>query len=360
MTALNPPLHLQNSAAHTAQGDRLLLRTLWRSVGGVVHSGDLFVAAQGSPNMTVAVAAGAAIVPGTENAFQGSYHCVNDASVNVTITAADGTNGRRDIIVARVQDQAYSGATNAWSIAVVTGTPSGSPVPPAAPVNSIILATIVVNALQATVTNANITNTATIARMSQTQWQQVVAAQPFEWYSSAGVLLQQLDSTGHVKSFGTTGGATKTRKPMVHVRLNSYSIPNASVHKVLYTFDGTVTYDTDGMWDATNNWIDINTPGIYRITTSIGMRWVNATGYRAAGIIENNSAEIVRNGADANATNGLVDTRQVTITGPCNAGASYHTRVWQNSGGALFVATAADTGYSDINFIEAEWLAPLS
>lgn len=359
MVELNPPLHLQNRTDHTAQGDRLLIRSVWR-IGGLVQFGDLFTTAQGSPNMTLNVSAGAVIVLGSENGMQGSYHCVNDATKVVTITAADATFGRRDIIVAKVQDQAYSGATNAWSIAVVTGTPSGSPVPPAAPANSIVLATIVVNQNATSITNANITNANTVARSAISKWQLTDATDTYQWRNSAGTTLGELDATGHFKSVGTTGGATKVRKPMARMELASYLIPNSTVHKLLWTFDQVLVYDTDGMWNGTNNWLVINTAGIYTITLSVAFRYANTTGYRAAGLVRNNGTQVVRNGDDAPLTTGLAASRQVSITYPCSPGDTWHAVVWQNSGASLFIENAAVSGYSNMTFIQATWEAPLT
>jgi len=157
MAALNPPAYIQASS-HPADGFRRALKALRESTG-VVLTGDLAVVQNGTPNMSVNVAAGTAVIDGTENSVtQGSYICTNDAVVNLAIAASDPTNPRNDLIVAKVQDAAYSGATNLWSLAVVTGTPAGSPVDPATPLNAIILARVRVNATVTTIVNANITD----------------------------------------------------------------------------------------------------------------------------------------------------------------------------------------------------------
>jgi hypothetical protein len=86
------------------------------------------------------------------------YNVVNNGTLNVAITAANATNPRIDLIVVKVQDQAYSGAVNTASIVAVTGTAAASPSPPAAPANSIILAQISVPANDTTITNSQITD----------------------------------------------------------------------------------------------------------------------------------------------------------------------------------------------------------
>ena len=157
MAAKNPPLYLQQRTDHTAEGDRALLETLVRNEG-VAASGDLKVTENGTPNMSVNVAAGRAFVQGDDNAQQGLYHVWNDATANVVISAADATNPRWDLVVARVKDAYYSGATNAFSIEVITGTPAASPAEPTLPNNCLRLARVVVGASVTSITNANITD----------------------------------------------------------------------------------------------------------------------------------------------------------------------------------------------------------
>jgi hypothetical protein len=356
MTALNPPLHLQNRTDHTAQGDRLLIRSLWR-IGGRAASGDCAVAAQGSPNMSVTVSAGALIIPGTENAFQGTYHCFNDASVTVTITAADTTNPRIDLIVGKVQDAFYSGATNAWSLVAVAGTPAGVPVAPAAPANSVILATVSVAANATTITNANITNTTALARLSLSQWQQVVAGQPYQWYNSAGALTAELDSTGHYKSFGTTGGAAKARPPMCRVEQTAFSVPNNAATKIAFAAAGLI-FDTDAMFSDSNDWIVIQTAGIYRIRISVDFTWTNITGHRSIGLMVNGSfiqASDDRASSETSAV--LADSRVVEVTRNCSPGDFFWISAYQNSGAALGLNSGPGLEGA---VLEAYWLAPLS
>lgn len=160
MTERNPALWIQARTDHTAEQDRQLLRGLVQQAG-VVKTDDLKVQAKSTPNMSVDVLLGQAFVAGTEGAHQSYYACYNDATVNLVISSSSPTLPRIDIVVAKVQDAAYSGATNAWSLAVVTGTPAASPAAPSAPANALILAQVAVAANATTITNANITDTRT-------------------------------------------------------------------------------------------------------------------------------------------------------------------------------------------------------
>lgn len=157
MTVENPGLWLENRTDHHAEQYRQMLEDFGLDSEGVMSHSDLDVTQNGTPNMSVNVAAGGVVIHGTEDANQGAYFLYNDAAVNLAIAAADATNPRKDIVIARVKDQAYSGATNAMSIEVVTGTPAASPSEPNLPANSYKLATIDVAAGASSITNANIT-----------------------------------------------------------------------------------------------------------------------------------------------------------------------------------------------------------
>jgi hypothetical protein len=99
------------------------------------------VSAQGSPDMTVAVAAGIVSVAGSR---------VNVAAGNVTLTA-DGTNPRNSIVV----------VSSAGVKSVVDGTPTASPADPpfpAIPANSVLLAGVHVPAADTTIASNQITD----------------------------------------------------------------------------------------------------------------------------------------------------------------------------------------------------------
>jgi len=106
--------------------------------------------------MTVTVSAGSAWILGTNISYQGAYNFVNDSQVVLNVDAAHASLGRRDIVVARIQDASVSGSVNSATLEVIPGTPASSPVVPATPANAIKLATIIVNANATSITNSNI------------------------------------------------------------------------------------------------------------------------------------------------------------------------------------------------------------
>ena len=104
---------------------------------GVVSGCD--VTAQGSPDMTVAVAAGVVRVNST---------IATVAAGNVTVTAADATNPRIDLIV----------SNSSGTKACTAGTAAASPKAPAIPANSVLLAMVYVPATDTALATNQITD----------------------------------------------------------------------------------------------------------------------------------------------------------------------------------------------------------
>ncbi len=91
--------------------------------------------------VSVKVGQGHAIITRTG---QGVYLCTNSQERTVTLTAADPTNSRIDLIVLRVRDTGIGDGSTQVTLESVDGTPSGSPVAPATPAGAIVLARVVV------------------------------------------------------------------------------------------------------------------------------------------------------------------------------------------------------------------------
>jgi hypothetical protein len=157
MTLRTPPSWLQNGS-HPAENDRLTTQALWATTG-IINSSSLAVTANSPVGMSVRVASGWAAIVGTTQANMGTYVGYNDAQVTLTITTADVTNPRIDLVCMTVNDSFYSGSTNNVVLQVVAGTPAGSPVAPSLPANSISLATVAVAAGALSINSGNITDT---------------------------------------------------------------------------------------------------------------------------------------------------------------------------------------------------------
>lgn len=150
--------------------------TAAQTTSGIVDVGGYAVTPNGTPNMSVNVAAGRAWVPGSQVSnvggysfnTQGLYFALNDATVNLAISAANPTNPRIDLVVLQALDQEYSGTNNLVQLAVVAGTAAASPAAPAAPSNSLVLAQVYVAANATSVTSSNITDYRTYAAPAST------------------------------------------------------------------------------------------------------------------------------------------------------------------------------------------------
>lgn len=160
--ALRTPPSWQQNASHPAENDRLTTQGIWRTTG-ILKSTDLAVSANGVPNMSVNVALGWAAIVGDYTTNMGAYIAYNDATTNLTITTANGSNPRIDKICMTVSDSYYTGALNQVAFNVVAGTPAGTPAAPATPTNSIALATVYVGAGATSIVTGNITDTRVIA-----------------------------------------------------------------------------------------------------------------------------------------------------------------------------------------------------
>lgn len=179
MPVRTTPIFIQGNS-HPAEETRLMLAGMLGSVTGsfaggvaasdpahgVVRATDLAVTQNGTPNMSVNVAAGGCFIRGTQSANQGAYHLWNDGTLNVGLLGSDATNPRRDLIVAQVRDLNYSGALKDALITVVTGTPAASPSDPAVPANSLVLARIAVGAGVSSILTANITDLRPVANIA--------------------------------------------------------------------------------------------------------------------------------------------------------------------------------------------------
>lgn len=157
MAVITPPLFQTIDGEYSAADLGLPYRDLVSE--GVIGTTGLAVSQRGAgANMSVDVAAGVAWIKGDDSSSQPTYRCVNDGTVNLTVTAADATNPRIDLVIAEVRDAAFSGVSTDWRLRVVAGTPAGSPSAPATPANSIVLARLSVPALDTTIGTAQITD----------------------------------------------------------------------------------------------------------------------------------------------------------------------------------------------------------
>lgn len=289
MSEVNPPLYLE-AGEHASNLDRLFHSDL--VTAGVIASDHLEVTEQSTPALGVTVAAGRAVVEGDEASDQGLYYVSNDADVNVALATADATNDRIDLIVARILDSFYSGASDAWELQAVTGTPAASPSAPSAPSNSLVLAEVAVPADAGgnpPITNSDIEDTRVVSRPAH-----------------------------HAASRRT--------------QTSDQEIANNTTTVV--TYQNTVrTDDPSGHFTETDSQVTINTPGWYRI--SAGVRWEGGSTGRRQLQIRVNSSDVVGETHTAGSTAGTSQYASTDIY--MEAGDTFDVRVTHNQGAALDV-----------------------
>ena len=168
------PFALQN-AQHAASLFRQSASSAFVT-GGVLANNELVVTQNSPVGMSVLVSPGRAKVVGSSATAptgaptgsytwttQGMYDVLNDATATLTITSANASNPRYDLVYIQVQDDFYTGSTKVAVMQVLAGTPAATPGYPTLPVNSIALAYVYVGANVTSINTANITNLASVA-----------------------------------------------------------------------------------------------------------------------------------------------------------------------------------------------------
>lgn len=209
MAEITPPLWTQ-AGSYPAAVDRTLFAAL-TDAEGVAREEDLAVTPAGS-GLQVEIAAGAAFVDGTISASQGRYLVTNDAPVTLTPDPADASNPRYDLVIARVYDAAYSGATTTWALELVKGTAASSPAEPAVPDNSLVLARLSITAGLGTITTGEITDRRSLAPYKAgspigTVVMHAASTPPAGWLRCDGSAVSRTLYAGLFDVIGTTYGA---------------------------------------------------------------------------------------------------------------------------------------------------------
>lgn len=135
---------------YSGQEFRLLVAALSGGQSGVSTPADMKAVPQGSPNATVSVPAGTAIIPATHAGDLGSYEVPNDAALTSPAVAATGANPRWDLLILEV-------IAGVPQLTIVQGTPAGSPSYPslAAHDNYIVIAGIKMPASKSIIDNGS-------------------------------------------------------------------------------------------------------------------------------------------------------------------------------------------------------------
>ncbi|MEU0157929.1 hypothetical protein ABZ154_03550 [Streptomyces sp. NPDC006261] len=177
MALINPPAWMQ-AEAYPARTDRLALTALLSYPGFAVDESrpmrirqgikpsyqnqQLRVRAATTPNMTVIVSGGFAIIDQHDTGGSGTYIVANDGDVTLTVQPAGGAGQyRRDTVVASVYDAEYAGSVSEARLEVIQGpyaATAGATVRGSLPPNAQILADLAIGPTQPSVATGNITD----------------------------------------------------------------------------------------------------------------------------------------------------------------------------------------------------------
>jgi hypothetical protein len=282
---------------------------------GISNFADLLVAAHGTPNMSVDVAAGSAFIAGTEATFQGSYYFLNDAVVNLVVAAADVTNPRHDLVVARIRDTAYSGANDDAALVVVTGTPAGSPVDPATPADSLVLARVQVNANASSIVAGNITDLrAKGSAPDRYAGQQATAGPPTTGAFVVGQYVFDLNGILWTCTAAGTPGTWKIVGAAGKIAGRRHGVATTSIGNLL-TIIALDTSDLDPFAMGVSNGFTVPYTGIWHV--SAGLEIVSASGggqIRLAVGINGSSVHNLQDVVNLAANSGLTGSTHIQVT----------------------------------------------
>ncbi len=167
----SPPAFEQNATYGAEQSRRAINFMLQRGssvgsvAGGLVSASDCQVTPPGS-GMSCSVASGEVIVSGSSSAAHIRLLLPGQLADSLTIAASSPSLPRIDTIIGQVTDSAYSGSTNTFAPAVITGTATAGATlanlsgAGSVPASSIVLAYVLVPAAATNIVGADISNVA--------------------------------------------------------------------------------------------------------------------------------------------------------------------------------------------------------
>jgi hypothetical protein len=225
----------------------------------------------------------------------GTYVTYNDASVVLSLTTADPTNPRIDLVCATVNDAYYTGSLNNVVLQVVTGTPAGSPVAPALPANSITLATVAVGAGATAITNANITDTRVLVTTNIPESgdiSAVVAGTGLSGGGSSGSVTLSINTavTADLTTAQTLTNKTLT-SPLINLGINAQT---GTTYTTVLADNGKLITQTNASAIATT--IPLNSSVAYPVGAQINIAQLGAGQITVAGAV---GVTVVSTGATA-------------------------------------------------------------
>lgn len=179
--AVESPAAFNQSASYSAEQTRRAIFSAYARTaantpgiiaGGLLSGTDCQLTAPAS-GLSVNVSTGELIIGGNEGGTQGGYYARVTSQTNLSISAANPTNPRIDLVCATVSDSGYTeptgGSGNQWALQVITGTPTAGATlsnlngAGSLPGSSLVLGYVLVPASATNIITADILNVAVMA-----------------------------------------------------------------------------------------------------------------------------------------------------------------------------------------------------
>lgn len=279
--------------------------------------------------MQVQIAAGIGFVPGTHATNQGTYVAVNPGTVTLTLTTANATNPRIDLIVLQILDSQYSGASNLGQLARVTGTPSASPTAPAVPSTSIALAEVRVNANVTSVSNASITD----RRVSTSAFGGIPIVSSANSPSGAYVGQSRFHPSNRFQAWDGTRWMPGHSSPRACVSGTGTQTIGHDVSSVVVL--NSIEHIFGGMTHSTSNGrLSATQPGWYLVSGGVcySFSFINDNGFRFATIAKNGSPIGYSTGSVFGTTANTIHVPTKSVLVSLNTGDFLTLLTQQNSG----------------------------
>jgi hypothetical protein len=209
--------------------------------------------------LSIAVNAGFCVIANSSSNLQGAYRMGSMQSNGLTVSTADPTNPRIDLVCATVSDPGTAAGFS--EIQIIAGTPAVSPVAPSLPANSLSLATISVPATTVSITSGLITDTRTYTSTSggATNWVSVGSSGP----GFTGLVAYDRTNDRFFHNNGGSGAGSKLKtlpwQPVISSVATSGTLPSGHFGTILsasITTDGSTDIKISAQWcglSTTNN-----------------------------------------------------------------------------------------------------------
>lgn len=237
------------AVTYTANNWRTLLTNLFTE--GILGAGSFAVTERAlGANMTLDIAAGVAVLAGDDAAGQGNYLVeATETLSGATITTADATNPRIDVVGIQLRDPSEGGAAGRDCIfSVVAGTAAASPSVPATPDSFLPLAQVLVPAAATSIEDGDISDVRAHSTLAHevVDTNNIVDAEVAKGVVAVASLTSSLTglSTGSavdITGLSATFTAAADRRYRTTVMLPRVSVigTNTSVHLIIADGSGT-------------------------------------------------------------------------------------------------------------------------